>query len=103
MLNIYTTIGKKIRIFRELNGISQKGVADVLGITFQQVQKYEQGANRIPVDKLVTFCKEFNAPLLYIIDYEKSKHSFSFEELELIMLHRKGDIIGLLKSVVSSY
>jgi transcriptional regulator with XRE-family HTH domain len=45
-------IGQKIRARRILLGMSQTDVADALGITFQQIQKYEKGANRVGASRL---------------------------------------------------
>jgi transcriptional regulator with XRE-family HTH domain len=45
-------VGAKIRIFRINNGLSQTGLADKIGVTFQQVQKYEKGANRVGASRL---------------------------------------------------
>ena len=40
-------VGAKVRVFRINRGISQTALAEQLGVTFQQVQKYEKGTNRI--------------------------------------------------------
>ena len=40
-------VGARIRMRRKSMGVSQQGLADVLGVTFQQVQKYERGTNRV--------------------------------------------------------
>lgn len=45
-------IGENIRYYRMLSGFSQKKLADCLGVTFQQIQKYENGKNRISAIRL---------------------------------------------------
>lgn len=45
-------VGRAIRTRRKLIGISQNALADDLGLTFQQVQKYERGTNRVSASKL---------------------------------------------------
>lgn len=40
-------IGARIRLFRKARGLSQQALAEVCGVTFQQIQKYERGANRV--------------------------------------------------------
>ncbi len=45
-------IGARVRLRRLQCGLSQEKLADALGLTFQQVQKYEKGANRITVSRL---------------------------------------------------
>ena len=50
-------VGENIRLKRSLLGLSQSSLADELGITFQQVQKYEKGANRIGASRLEHIAK----------------------------------------------
>jgi transcriptional regulator with XRE-family HTH domain len=45
-------VGAKIRIFRVNRGLSQSDLAKKIGVTFQQVQKYEKGANRVGAGRL---------------------------------------------------
>lgn len=45
-------VGSRVRLFRTARGLSQSRLADDLGITFQQVQKYEKGTNRISASRL---------------------------------------------------
>ncbi|MEP2981618.1 MAG: helix-turn-helix transcriptional regulator [Lentilitoribacter sp.] len=45
-------VGGRIKLRRNMLGISQEKLGDALGITFQQVQKYEKGANRVSASKL---------------------------------------------------
>ncbi|MFZ5965489.1 helix-turn-helix domain-containing protein [Thalassococcus sp. BH17M4-6] len=53
-------VGAKLRFLREANGLSQAALAGEVGVTFQQVQKYEQGSNRISASKLWQFCEVLN-------------------------------------------
>ncbi|WP_019220180.1 helix-turn-helix domain-containing protein [Bartonella florencae] len=46
------SVGKKIRLRREMLKISQKQLGDLLGVTFQQIQKYEKARNRIGAGRL---------------------------------------------------
>lgn len=46
-------VGKRVRYLRTVKGISQTELAAALGVTFQQVQKYEAGKNRISASRLV--------------------------------------------------
>ena len=45
-------VGSRVRLFRTARGLSQSKLAEDLGITFQQVQKYEKGTNRISASRL---------------------------------------------------
>jgi transcriptional regulator with XRE-family HTH domain len=49
----YRYIGDRIKAIRVMRKMSQEEVARALGVTFQQVQKYESGANRIPIANIV--------------------------------------------------
>ena len=49
-------VGARIRFRRNLLGISQTEMADRIGVTFQQVQKYERGINRIGASRLIKIC-----------------------------------------------
>ena len=48
--------GKRMRQRREMRGLPQKELARQLGISFQQVQKYESGANRVSASKMWQLC-----------------------------------------------
>lgn len=45
-------VGKMLRSIRKAKGVSQQALAEALGLTFQQVQKYENGANRVSASKM---------------------------------------------------
>ena len=47
------TVGFRIRSYREAAGLSQDRLAQSVGVTFQQIQKYEKGANRVSVGRLL--------------------------------------------------
>jgi transcriptional regulator with XRE-family HTH domain len=49
----YHYIGNRLRELRKLRGMSQAKLGKELGVTFQQVQKYESGANRMSIDKAI--------------------------------------------------
>ena len=53
-------VGQQLRRFRQLCGLSQSAVADVLGITFPQIQKYERGVDRISASRLFYLSRLFN-------------------------------------------
>jgi transcriptional regulator with XRE-family HTH domain len=50
-------VGARVRTARVARGLSQAALAEQLGLTFQQVQKYERGANRISASKLVEIAR----------------------------------------------
>lgn len=58
-------VGDRIRVRRVQLGMSQERLADALGITFQQVQKYEKGTNRVSVGRLHQIASALEVPLDY--------------------------------------
>lgn len=63
----YRDLGNGLRTARTIAGKSQCEIADYLDLTFQQVQKYENGTNRIPVDRLVSLAAYLEVPLSQFI------------------------------------
>ena len=53
-------VGSQLKSLRKLAGYSQTELANKVGVTFQQIQKYERGTNRIGASRLWGFCKVFN-------------------------------------------
>jgi len=58
-------IGQKIRALRLERGLSQSGLADGIGLTFQQVQKYEKGTNRVSAGRLQKIADMLNTPVMF--------------------------------------
>jgi transcriptional regulator with XRE-family HTH domain len=56
-------VGRNVRTLRAMHSMSQSTLAERLGITFQQVQKYEAGTNRVSAPKLVLMAEIFNTPI----------------------------------------
>ena len=56
-------VGNRVRIRRMLIGMSQEKLGDLLGLTFQQVQKYEKGVNRIGAGRLFEVSRILNVPV----------------------------------------
>jgi transcriptional regulator with XRE-family HTH domain len=65
---IDTVVAHNIRIHRMAKGVSQTELAEVLGLTFQQVQKYETGANRVAAGRLVRIAKILQVPVMALFD-----------------------------------
>ena len=53
-------VGAQLKILRKSAKLSQTQLANEVGVTFQQIQKYERGTNRIGASRLWGFCKVFN-------------------------------------------
>jgi transcriptional regulator with XRE-family HTH domain len=61
-------IGESIRAHRLIVGMSQSDLAGRLGVSFQQVQKYEKGMNRVGAGRLPQIAKIFNVPISALFD-----------------------------------
>ena len=61
-------IGERLRLLRTLRGFSQERLGLALGITFQQVQKYERGANRIGASRLYHMSRVLGVQVTYFFD-----------------------------------
>ena len=61
-------VGCRLRLRRTLLGISQEKLAESVNLTFQQIQKYERGSNRIGSSRLFEFSKVLDVPVSYFFD-----------------------------------
>lgn len=66
--SFYRDLGSAIRLARVAAGKSQSDAAAHLDLSFQQIQKYEKGVNRIPVEELVSLAAFFEVPVMDLID-----------------------------------
>lgn len=58
-------IGAQVRLARKAAGLTQESLAEHLGVTFQQVQKYERGANRVSASRLLAIASLTGQPLSF--------------------------------------
>ncbi len=67
-------VGKRLKQCRVAAGLSQDSLANAVGITFQQVQKYERGSNRMGASRLYEFARVLSVPIGYFFEgFEKSQ------------------------------
>lgn len=75
-------VGGRVRMRRMLLGMSQDKLGDALGLTFQQIQKYEKGVNRIGASRIFELARVLDVPIQYF--YEdfggKSARAMGFAE-----------------------
>ncbi|THD64602.1 helix-turn-helix transcriptional regulator [Phenylobacterium sp.] len=65
-------IGARLRTRRRQLGLSQSDLAERLGVSFQQVQKYERGANRVAASTLLTAAQALNTTISWLVGEESS-------------------------------
>jgi transcriptional regulator with XRE-family HTH domain len=72
----YRELGRSLRVARSAAGKSQSDVAEHLDISFQQLQKYENGTNRIPVYGLISLADYLEVPLSHFVAPSASDSEF---------------------------
>lgn len=66
-------VGSRVRMRRLMLGMSQERLADRIGVTFQQVQKYEKGTNRIGASRLQTIAAVLAIPVSFFFQQDSSQ------------------------------
>ena len=61
-------VGSRVRMRRKMLGMSQEKLGDALGLTFQQVQKYEKGTNRIGASRIQQICDILQVPVSFLFE-----------------------------------
>lgn len=89
-------MGAKIKKRRKELGISQERLAEMLGITYQQVQRYENGANRLNVENIQLIADTLSVPVSYFFEggeasvlEERQMHYLPDKESKLLSYFRK--------------
>ena len=82
-------VGHSIRAHRLAAGLSQSELAAKLGVTFQQVQKYEKGVNRVGAGRLTRIARVFNMPVSTF--FESGAESHSRNDSTVVPLHLISD------------
>ena len=83
-------VGQRIRVLRNNAGISQTQLAEELGVTFQQVQKYEKGVNRVGAGRLTKIAGVLNVPVSKLLGLDEESiatsrgHENSASPLQLL-------------------
>lgn len=82
-------IGQRLRERRMLLGLSQERLGELLGLTFQQVQKYERGANRVSGSRLWEVARALDCPV-----------SFFFDQLDAKAVTAAAAVAGIAEPVI---
>src|ERR1700754_5192954 len=61
-------VGSRVRMRRIMLGMSQEKLGEALGLTFQQVQKYEKGTNRVEASRIKQFSEFLQVPILFLFE-----------------------------------
>ncbi|HDD44919.1 MAG TPA: XRE family transcriptional regulator [Candidatus Desulfofervidus auxilii] len=99
-----TEIGEKIRFFRKQKGLTQMQLAEKVGVSFQQIQKYEKGYDRICVERLQQIAQAIGIPIsyfftnfneVYYVQEKTSSYDLIPKELQEILPLTKEEIIAI--------
>lgn len=109
-------IGEEIRRIRTLRGYSQETLAEKIGVSYQQIQKYEKGDSELKINRLESIAEALEVPLLELINInfselsdpkqnyrEKNQKLFQLtkEEQDFLRLYRKIKSPDVRKSIIT--
>jgi transcriptional regulator with XRE-family HTH domain len=73
-------VGSRVRMRRKMLGLSQEKLGEKLGITFQQIQKYEKGTNRVGASRLQAIAEVMEVPVSYFFPDPASPDARGLQE-----------------------
>ena len=93
-------VGLRVRQRRVLCGLSQTALANLIGVTFQQLQKYERGMNRISASKLWQLSQVLDVPVQWFFkEYSELEEE---NEVQQESLHMKRETLELVRNYVAA-
>lgn len=110
MTQIDVLIGARVKSRRIALKISQTKLADAVGVRFQQIQKYESGANRVSASRLLMIAETLNVPIAYFFqgldatvssDDAQAATPANHAPLNALSNARVGEILALVETLPS--
>lgn len=96
-------VGTQVRMRRKAMGLSQEKLGGALGITFQQIQKYEKGTNRVSASKLEMLAGALNVPVSYFFPSDENQLSrMSSPVVSFLMTDEGMDLASAMMNIKSS-
>ena len=98
-------VGTKIRARRLLVGMTQEALAAILGITFQQIQKYEKGTNRVSASRLQNVADALHVPVWYFFPdngHAAQAAATSDDEIALFLKSNEGRDLNVAFALIKS-
>ncbi|KQQ13783.1 putative transcriptional regulator, XRE family [Methylorubrum extorquens] len=92
-------VGERIKVLRKSKGISQTALGSALGVTFQQIQKYENGANRVGAGRLSDIARVLGASVSLF--FEEGDDAAAQEKAEVFDLLRAPGAVDLLNAFIT--
>lgn len=106
-LEIDISVGERLKTGRKLRQVSQAGLANMVGITFQQIQKYEKGKNRISVSRLCEISNVLDLPISFFLPPEfRDSHDSEPHFIEAItdlrgQIHNLSDRLEKIRKIAA--
>lgn len=91
-------VGGRIRVRRLLIGMNQETLANALGLTFQQVQKYEGGANRVSASRLAQIADVLGVPISHFFSGLDAARGADAKDIEARERMQRPEVIELIRS-----
>ncbi len=91
-------LGAAVRIRRRSLGISQEALAEKCGVSFQQIQKYENGANRISFSRLVQIARALQCRVVDLMDVLDAPDGNNTTDLDILTRMRTPGALELLSA-----
>jgi len=88
---IDVNLGERLRLARTMRGMSQEKLGKLNGLTFQQIQKYEKGANRVSVSRLVHMAECLDVPVNWFLEKlpGDGKGKSASSEIDMTVLNQR--------------
>jgi transcriptional regulator with XRE-family HTH domain len=96
--DVDSRIGERVRERRVLLGLAQQQLADSLGVSFQQLQKYESGANRVSASRLYQLAQVLNIPIMWFYDGIDAPHGNRSKVSELSTLTSDPEMLRFVRA-----
>ena len=90
-------VGARVRMRRLMLGFSQDKLAETIGLTFQQIQKYEKGANRIGASRLFQLANALDVPVQFFYEDLKGERADAASSQDLVALLATPDGLRLCR------
>jgi transcriptional regulator with XRE-family HTH domain len=91
-------IGRLIRAQRLVSRMSQTELANKVGVTFQQVQKYEKGVNRVGAGRLCRIAEALNVPVTFFFEGARGQNTLAGDVNEALSFLKTAGAIRLLRA-----
>ncbi len=95
------TVGTRIRLTRKMRNISQQALAEAIGVSFQQVQKYERGANRVSASMLVRIADTLEVDISDLFGRANARGAIDDQLADLLATTGALDMLSAYASLTS--